>query len=325
MTPSVLQIPSAGHTLPVQVAGSGPLCVLVHGWPETSWSWRHQVGPLVGAGYRVAVPDVRGYGGSSAPREVEAYGMRALTGDVIAILDALDAPTATLIGHDWGAPIVWHTALLHPERVTRVVGLSVPHLGRGSPMPPSELFATLYVDRFFYISYFQRPGVPEAELQRDVRDALTRIYVMNSGDSTPAMRQAMRERKTGYLDGVPAPEALPAWLTEHGLDVYEAAFTQSGFHGGLHRYRNMDPDWHDLAALAEVPIPRPAWFIVGEHDSVLRYAPGTNLLDVMDPFYADLRAKRVIEGAGHWVQQERPAAVNAALLEFLGPASSLGG
>ncbi len=187
MEPSLRRLEVGEVSLEAWVEGEGPPCILVHGWPETLWSWRHQVQPLVEAGYQVVVPNVRGYGASDAPPEVEAYRMRALVGDVLGIMDAFDQPTATLVGHDWGAPIVWHTALFHPDRVDAVAGLSVPHLGRNSPMPPTELFSAMYPERFFYILYFQQEGVAEAEFERDVRDTLAKIYFASSGDSTPEL------------------------------------------------------------------------------------------------------------------------------------------
>jgi len=306
-----------GITLEVHIEGSGPLCVLVHGWPELWWSWRHQIGALVTAGYRVAVPNVRGYGQSGAPDEVADYRMSELSADIVGLVDALGEEQAILIGHDWGAPIVWSTALLHPDRVRAVIGMSVPHVGRGGPIPPTELYRALHPNRFFYILHFQTPDVPEAEFEGDVRDSLSKVYFMNSGDSTPEVRRAMRERKTGYLDGIEAPATLPNWLTESDLDRYAEAYTQSGFRGGINRYRNMDRDWAELAHFDTAQIEQPALFVAGEHDSVLRYAPGIDLLAMMDPFFTDLRGKVIVPGAGHWVQQERPDDVNRAILQFL--------
>ena len=317
--PQFQHIRTNGVSLRVVVQGEGPLCVLVHGWPELWLSWRHQIGPLVDAGYRVAVPDVRGYGGSDAPPDVEAYAMTTLTADIAGLIEALGEESAILIGHDWGAPIVSHTALLHPERVDAVVAMSVPHLGRGGPAPPTEIFKAMYPDRFFYILYFQKPDVPEAEFEADIRSSLAKIYYANSGDVTAEVRRAVRARTraSGYLEGMIVPEPLPHWLTDEDLDLYAEAYARSGFRGGINRYRNMDRDWHELAALQDMKIEQPALFIAGEHDSVLRYAVGMNLMDAMDPYYADLRAKVVIPGAGHWVQQERPTEVNQVLLEFL--------
>ncbi len=315
-TPRIIQ--TNGINLEVVVEGQGPLCILVHGWPELWLSWRHQIAPLVEAGYRVAVPNVRGYGGSDAPEAVDAYRMEEMAADVVGLMDALGEDQAILIGHDWGAPIVWSTALLHPERVRAVVGMSVPHMGRGGPMPPTQFFKALHPERFFYILHFQTPALPEAEFERDVKDALTKIYFMNSADATSETRRQMRQRRTGYLDGMEAPETLPGWLNEDELNAYATAFARSGFRGGLNRYRCMDRDWHDLESFATARIAQPALFIAGEHDSVLRYAPGMNLLEMMDAFYDDLRAKVIIPGAGHWVQQEQPEPVNKAVLDFLG-------
>lgn len=313
------RIQTNGITLRVAVAGQGPLCVLVHGWPELWFSWRHQIGALVEAGYRVAAPDVRGYGESDAPAEVEAYSMRTMTDDIAGLIEAMGAERAILIGHDWGAPIVSHTALFHPQRVEAVVTMSVPHLGRGSPYPPTQVLKAMYRDRFFYILYFQQLDVPEAEFEADIRSSLAKIYYANSGDVTAEVRRAVRARtpKSGYLEGMIVPDPFPSWLTEQELDRYAEAYAKSGFRGGINRYRNMDSDWHALAMVDEMKIEQPAIFIVGEHDSVLRYAKGMNLMDAMDPYYADLRAKVVIPGAGHWVQQERPAEVNRAILSFL--------
>ena len=317
MTWSPRRVRVGDVNLEVVEAGEGPLCLLVHGWPETWWSWRHQIGALAEAGFRVAALNVRGYGGSDAPLPVEAYRLSVIASDLVALIEALGEERAILIGHDWGAPIVWTTSLLHPERVRAVVGMSVPHLGRGAPMPPTQMYASIYRDRFFYMNYFQTPEAPEREFEADIRDALTKIYFMNSGDSTPEVRAQMRARKTGYLDGIEGPRSLPAWLTEADLDHYVADFERGGFRGGIQRYRAMDLDWHELEPLAETKIPQPALFIVGEHDSVLRYAPGMDLLEAMKAFYADLRGQVKIPGAGHWVQQERPEAVNEALRAFL--------
>ncbi len=322
--PAIQRIETNGITLQVVVEGHGPLCVLLHGWPELWVSWRHQIQPLVDAGYRVAVPDVRGYGGSDAPAEIDAYAMTELVADVVGLIEALGERSAIVIGHDWGAPIAWHTAVLHPERVDAVVGMSVPYLGRGGPAPPTSVLGAMYRDRFFYILYFQQPGVAEAEFEADVRSSLAKIYFANSGDVPAEVRRAVRARtpQSGYLEGMVVPEPLPDWLTSSDLELYVAAYERSGFRGGLHRYRNMDSDWHALARLDHLKIRQPALFIAGEHDSVLRYVPGMNIMNGMDPFFEDLRGKVVIPEAGHWVQQERPQQVNEALLEFLGSLES---
>ncbi len=317
--PRLQTVTANGVSLQVATAGSGPLCVLVHGWPELWLSWRHQFEPLVRAGYRVAALDVRGYGGSDAPADVGSYAMTTIVDDIAGVIEALGERSAILIGHDWGAPIVWNSALLRPDHVEAVVGMSVPHLGRNGPMPPTQLLRALYQDRFFYMLYFQQPGVAEAEFEADVRDALVKIYYANSGDVSKDVRAAIRRRTptSGYLDGMVAPDPLPAWLPEAVLARYVEAYERSGFRGGLNRYRNLDDDWHALPQLDTMKVKQPALFIAGEHDSVLRYAPGMDMLAAMDPFFEDLRGKVIVRGAGHWVQQERPEPVNESLLKFL--------
>jgi pimeloyl-ACP methyl ester carboxylesterase len=307
-----------GVRLRTVVEGTGPLCVLVHGWPESCYSWRHQIDPLVAAGYRVAVPDVRGYGGSDKPEAIEAYDMISLTDAVVALIDALGEQQASLIGHDWGAPIVWVTAIRHPKRVRAVAGLSVPHLGR-SKQPVIEIFRERYAGRFFYQLYFQEPGVAEQELDADPARSIRVIYYNSSGDVPDAQRTfgANRPEDSKMLDGLIDPDPLPAWLTEEDVAYYAEQFRKSGFRGGLNRYRVQERDHALLPELGTRTIDQPAFFIAGERDPVLSFAPGIRLTDRMDRWYTDLRGKLLIPGAGHWVQQERPKEVNEALLGFL--------
>ena len=300
----------------VALAGEGPLVVLVHGWPESWYSWRHQIAALAGAGYRVAAPDVRGYGGSDKPDAIEAYAIKEMCADIAGLIAALGEDQAILVGHDWGAPIVWNTSLFHPERVRAVAGLSVPHLGRG-PMPRIELFRQLYKGRFFYQLYFQEPGVAEAELEADVRTSLRKIYYMASGEAKGAGLTADKAADARLLDGLLDPDPFPAWLTPTDLDYYVGEFQRSGFRGPLNRYRTADLDFAQQAELVGRRVEQPAAFIAGSRDPVLRFVPGVDLIERMREQVADLRIVRLIEGAGHWVQQERPAEVNAALLEFL--------
>jgi len=308
-----------GVRLRVRVLGQGPLIVLVHGWPESWYSYRHQLGPLVAAGFRVAAIDVRGYGGSDKPEPIAAYSMRNLTADVAAVIDALSpgAP-AILIGHDWGAPIVWTTSILYRPRVRAVIGMSVPYLGRSS-RPPLELYRAIYKDRFFYQLYFQEPGVAERELEADIPATLRKTYYGASGARTASERAftAKRPATAKFLDGLVDPKPLPAWLREEDIAYYAEQFRRSGFRGPLNRYRNVDTDWHDLQLLEGQRITQPALFIAGESDPVLRFIPNRDMLALMDAHYDDLRGKVVVPGAGHWVQQEAPEAVNAAILPFL--------
>jgi pimeloyl-ACP methyl ester carboxylesterase len=308
-------VETRGVRLRVMVEGRGPLVVFVHGWPESWYSWRHQIEPLVAAGYRVAALDVRGYGGSDKPQAIEAYDMISLTDDVAGVIDRFaGSDQAILIGHDWGAPIVWTTAIRHAARVRAVIGMSVPHLGRGK-RPAIEVYKHLYKDKFFYQIYFQTPGVAEAELEADLQRTLRLTYYNASGASdVPRFR---KKADAKFLDGMIDPDPLPAWLTQQDLDYYVEQFAQSGFRGPLNRYRNQQRDFELLPELSERKIEQPALYIVGERDPVLRFMPGADMLELMDKWYTDLRGKVVIPGAGHWVQQEKPKETTEAVLSFL--------
>ena len=314
--PAFKVVETNGIHLRVALAGEGPLVVLVHGWPESWYSWRHQIRPLAAAGYRVAAPDVRGYGGSDKPHSIEAYAIKEMCADIAGLVTALGETRAILIGHDWGASIVWNTALFHPEKVSAVAGLSVPHTGRG-PAPRVELFRRIYKDRFFYQLYFQTPGVAEAELEADVRTSLRKIYYSASGEGINAGPKFDKPPDARLLDGWADPDPFPPWLTSADLDYYVAEFQQSGFRGPLNRYRTSELDFAQLAPVADQRIEQPAAFLAGSLDPVLRFVPGVDLIEMMRDRVSDLRLVRLVNGAGHWVQQERPAEVNIALLEFL--------
>ncbi|MEX0959359.1 MAG: alpha/beta hydrolase [Burkholderiales bacterium] len=309
-------IPVNGIRLRCVVEGDGPLAILVHGWPESWYSWRHQIGPLRDAGFRVVVPDVRGYGGSDKPEAVEAYDMESMIGDALGLIDHFGERQAVLIGHDWGAPIVWNTTALHPDRVRAVAALSVPYSPRGK-ISSTALWRQLYPGRFFYQLYFQTPGVAEAEFEADIRTALRKLYYAGSGDAPRGIFRKDKPPDARMLDDLPDPQILPAWLNEQDLDYYVTQFEQSGFRGPLNRYRNQDRDWERLTALNGARIVRPACFIAGSRDKVLRFVPNVDLVDNMKRWMDDLRVCEIIDGAGHWIQQERPAEVNALLLDFL--------
>jgi pimeloyl-ACP methyl ester carboxylesterase len=305
-----------GIRLRVAQAGIGPLVVLVHGWPESWYSWRHQITALAAAGYRAAAVDVRGYGGSDKPEPIEAYSIKDICADIAGVIDGLGEKRAILIGHDWGAPIVWNTALFFPDKVRAVAGLSVPHTGRGQ-MPRIELFRNLYKGQFFYQLYFQKPGVAEAELEADIRASLRKIYYSASGDNRKLGPRPQKPADDNLLNGLPDPDPFPDWLTSADLDYYVGQFEQSGFRGPLNRYRTAEIDFAQQAELVGRKIEQPAAFIAGSLDPVLAFIPGVDLVEMMRQHVTDLRLVRIIDGAGHWIQQERPAEVNAALLEWL--------
>jgi len=302
--------------LRVEITGEGPTILCVHGWPELPHSWRHQVAHFSERGWRVAALDVRGYGGSSAPPEVERYTLRELAGDVAAVAADLDDDPVILFGHDWGAPIASHTAIRHPDRVRAVANMSVPHL------PPSadDLVATfdlLWADRFFYILRFQEPGVIEAEFDADLRDALARVYFAGSGAAPGAMLPA-GPRDAAYLSLLPEPPADGlGFMSDDDLDVYVSTFRRTGMVGAFNRYRAMRLDGAADADIVGATIDRPSCFVAGEHDPVKAMLPGVDLFESPGAACSDFRGSTIVPGAGHWVQQEAPAAVNRALETFL--------
>ncbi|MFC3226202.1 alpha/beta fold hydrolase [Marinibaculum pumilum] len=297
--------------------GDGPVVLLLHGWPESAYSWRHQIPALAQAGYRVVAPNQRGYAGSFAPEAVDAYTQLHLVGDAIALLDALEAETAVVIGHDWGAPVAWHTALMRPDRVRAVAGLSVPYTPRGARSLTQAMRD--HGHSGFYMLYFQEPGVAEAELEADIRDSLLRIYYVGSGNVAPGGEWiAIVPPGGGVLDTAPPRDHLPPWLTEADLDHYTAEFRRSGFRGPLNWYRNVDLSWELMAAYHDAPLEVPACFIAGERDMVLQVRGLEKIRQDLAAKVPDLHGPHFLHGAGHWTQQERPEEVNRILLDFLG-------
>ena len=302
--------------LNVAVAGDGPLIICVHGWPELWYSWRHQIEHFSTRGYTVAALDVRGYGGSSKSHDIAAYTMRNLTADVAAVSDQLGSGAAILFGHDWGAPIVWNTALLHPNKVAAVAGLSVPYLPRGDASFV-DMAKLLYAGRFFYQTYFQDEGPAEAELEADVTSALRKIYFALSEDAELNKWIEPKPPNARLLDGLIDPHPFPAWMSEQDLQVYIEAFRAGGFRGPLNRYRAQNIDFTESAALAGQSVTQPSFFIGGERDAVRSFVPGMDLYAHPGMACTDFRGAVILPGIGHWVQQEAPAETNAALATFL--------
>ena len=316
MRPDLQHIETNGIRLRVALAGAGPLVMLIHGFPESWYSWRHQIPALADAGYRVAAPDVRGYGGSDKPLAIDAYSLKTISADIGGLITALGAERAIVVGHDWGAPIAYCTALFHPEQVRAVAGLSVPAVGRG-PVPSIQMLREIYKDRFFYQLYFQEPGVAETELEADVPTSLRKIFYWSSGEAQKANAKIENPTGPGLLDRLVDPHPFPGWLTEADLDYFVSQFRNSGFRGPLNRYRNSELDFEQMAAFDGKLITQPTAFMAGSLEPVLRMIPGVDMVELMRKRCADLRCVRQMEDAGHWLQQERPAEVNAALLEFL--------
>jgi pimeloyl-ACP methyl ester carboxylesterase len=297
--------------------GEGPLVILLHGFPECWYSWRHQFAPLAAAGYRVVAPDQRGYGRSERPEAVDAYTIHHLVGDVIGLIHALGETQAYVIGHDWGAPVAWHTALLRPDVVLGVAGLSVPPTQRGE-VPPLQAMRELHGGHFYW-TYFEQPGVADAEFARDVRSGLRRFLYGASGDNpgNNPPGQPLIPPGTGFLDLAPEPKELPDWLTEQDLDVFAAEYENSGFTGGLNWYRNLDRNWELTAPWAGASLQVPGLFIAGDRDLVTTFPGVPELIPVLPQLVPQLREPVILPGCGHWTQQERPDEVNALLLEFL--------
>jgi epoxide hydrolase A/B len=296
--------------------GDGPLVLLIHGFPQTSYTWRHQLPALARAGYRAVAVDVRGYGRSSKPANAENYSMVELVGDAKGLVGALGARTAAVIGHDWGALIAANAALLEPDTFTAVATLSAPYTPRGGPRP-SELFAQAGGDDEFYISYFQQPGRAEAEIEPDVRGWLRGCFASLSGDTMGPDGAAhifyiptgarMRDR---FVSG-----ALPAWLSDDDLDVYVAEFERTGLTGALNKYRSVDRDWEDLIAYDGAPIRQPSLFVGGALDASAAFIQ--NVIDSFPMTMPGMVSSHLLAGCGHWVQEERPTQVTEILLEWL--------
>jgi pimeloyl-ACP methyl ester carboxylesterase len=304
-------------TLRIAEMGEGPLVLLVHGWPESWYSWRRQMPALAAAGYRVVAPDMRGYGASDRPASVDDYDIRKLSGDLVGLLDALGEKSAILVGHDWGAIVAWNSMLLHPDRFTALAAMSVPFSGRAASSPLESMRRT-YGDNFYYILYFQEPGVAEAEFDADPRGILSRLYTSpDTPVSTPAITDPKRAAG-GWIPRLGQPLAQPPWLSREDLDYYVGEFSRAGFRGGINYYRNFHRNWEITPELAGARISQPVAFIAGEQDIVIRGASADALTASMKRAVDDLRSVTLIPGAGHWVQQEKPDEVNAALLAFLG-------
>jgi pimeloyl-ACP methyl ester carboxylesterase len=299
-------------------AGTGPLVVLCHGFPESWYSWRHQLGALAAAGFHAVAPDMRGYGQTDRPDEIDQYTLLHLVGDMVGLLDALGASTAVITGHDWGGPVAWHAALLRPDRFRAVIGLSVPYRPRGQVRPTTVMPQT--DDAVFYQLHFQAPGVAEAELEHDVRASIQGLLIRVSGDAPaggPVFSMVPRVGGLGAPGHAPLPASLPAWLTEADVDYYIGEFSRTGFRGGLNWYRNIDRNWELLAPFAGAKVTVPALYVAGDRDLVLSFPGAKELVANLTTFVPHLRQTIILPGCGHWTQQERPEAVNTAMIDFL--------
>ncbi|HTE42362.1 MAG TPA: alpha/beta hydrolase [Steroidobacteraceae bacterium] len=313
--PTLRTIESNGIKMRIAEMGTGPLVILVHGWPESWYSWRHQLPALAAAGYHAVAPDMRGYGKTDKPQAVEAYDIHQVTADLVGIIDALGEKNAMLVGHDWGAIVAWQAVLLHPQRFTSLVAMSVPYSGRGQQSIVQSLQRTLG-ENFYYILYFQEPGVAEKEFDADPRGILSRLYLSpDSPREAPTVTDTKRAAG-GWIPRLGKPKELPSWLTKADLDYYVNEFTASGFRGGINYYRNFHRNWETTPQLNGVQVKVPVLFIAGEKDSVIRGATAEGLTTSMKNAVPDLRGVKLFPNTGHWVQQEKAAETNAAMVEF---------
>jgi pimeloyl-ACP methyl ester carboxylesterase len=314
-------IDSNGIRMHLAEQGEGPLVVLCHGWPESWYSWRHQMAALADAGYRAVAPDQRGYGQTDAPQAIEAYHILHLTADIAGMVHALGQEQAVIAGHDWGSPVAWYCALLRPDMFRRLILLSVPYLQRNwnDPRPTDAMRLFEDRDHEFYQSYFQEPGRAEAELEADVRTSMIGLFNGGLGSPRPGPPVIRKgDRLIAAVGGRPTP---PDWLTETDIDFYVQEYSRTGFRGGLNWYRNLDPMWEMNAVLSGARIHQPSLFIAGDDDTVVRdmYTAAFKALEQTMP---GLTKKVLLPSTGHWVQQQRPAEVSGLMLDFLRNTSS---
>jgi pimeloyl-ACP methyl ester carboxylesterase len=317
--PEFTTIDTGAVKLRCAMEGSGPLVIMVHGFPESWYSWRHQIGPIAEAGFTACAIDVRGYGGSDKPHPVAAYGLEQIVGDLVGLADALQpGQPVVLLGHDWGAPIVWNAALTRPDKFRAVGALSVAYLGLGE-RPFSDYFNELFTakNRFFYQAYFQAEGVAEAEAEGNVRAFIRKFVYAISGDAKPGSWPMNKTASDDLLTGLVDPSPFPVWMTEADLDYYVSQFEQSGLRGPINRYRNHEADFAWQSQFRGRKIEQPALFISGTRDMAYNMFGGPDPLPIMRQHVTNLQVAEILDGCGHWTQQERPAEVNALLIPWL--------
>lgn len=288
MTTSALThrtVETNGVRLHIAEQGEGPLVLLCHGFPELWYSWRYQIPALAEAGYRVVAPDLRGYGDSDKPHEIEAYDIHQLVGDLVGLLDALGEEQAVIVGHDWGGIIVWQMALMHPERVRAVIALNTPFMGR-APVSPLEAFKAAPDGRFNYILHFQEEGVAEGEMEANCEATMSGVLrgVGGSGD----------------------------FISDDEVRVFADAFRAGGFRGPINFYRNFQRNWETTEHLTGAQVTVPALMITAENDPVLK----PEMAEGMERWVPNVRFHNV-RNSGHWTQQEQPDEVNRVMIEFL--------
>jgi len=299
--------------------GDGPLVVLCHGWPESWYSWRHQIDALADAGYRAVAPDMRGYGRTSRPEAVSAYDLTHLIGDIVGLVNAIGADKAVVVGHDWGAPVAWSSALARPDLFRAVAGLSVP-FRPPMALPPgismSDLMRAQASDGDHYRLFFADGRRAEADFEKDVRRYITGVLYSISGDIGPGKQfDGILKRGQNLTDALTVPDQLPDWVSPADIEFYVAEFERTGLTGGFNYYRNIDALPACLAPFLGQTIEQPSFYIGGEFDLIAGNTPDAH--QTMRASLPDLRGLHILEGAGHWIQRERAATVSALLTGFL--------
>lgn len=314
-------IETNGIKMHIAEQGNGPLVVLLHGFPEIWYAWRHQIPVLAEAGFHVVAPDLRGYGDTERPEDIDQYSLLHLVGDLVGLLDSLNEETAVIAGNDWGATIAWNAALLRPDRFKGIIALTVPMMPQ-PPVPPTTIFPKNEKE-LFYTLYFQKQGVAEKEFEQDVSATVHKLFYSASGGAGPRKNNDgtpnpfnMVSREKGLLSALPKPEIIP-WINEKDLDVYIKAFTKTGFSGGLNYYRNLDRNRELLSCFNGLRIMPPALFIVGSRDVGLSIPGMDQIISEMASLVPNLRQTIFLEECGHWIQQERPEEVSSAIISFL--------
>jgi len=318
LTQSFVEINSI--RLNVTEKGSGTPVLLLHGFPETSYSWRYQIESLAAAGYRAIAPDLRGYGLSDHPADVNRYSIFDIVSDLVGLLDTLKISQIVVVGNDWGANIAWQCAQMRPDRFHAVVALGVPFMSR-APIQPSQLFPQ-NDEAWFYTIYFAQPELAAHELEHDISVSLRKIYFWASAERNNDHEKShnpfsMLSKQDGLLGALPLPENLPKWLTQEAFNVFVESFKRSGFSGGLNYYRNLDRNWEQQGAFNDLKVTVPALYMVGEQDTGLAMPGMLQIIEEMPKLVPNLRASHIISDAGHWLQQEAPNRVNQEIIQFL--------
>jgi microsomal epoxide hydrolase/non-specific protein-tyrosine kinase len=304
------QYVQAGDTrLAVYEAGDGAPIILVHGWPEIAYSWKHQISALARAGFRAIAPDLKGFGHSDAPKEATRYDVRAMTSDLAHLLDAMEIDRAIFCGHDWGGSLVWSMAQLHPDRVVGVISVCTPHRPP-PPVPPLSIIRQRFGDKHYFIQ-FQEPGAADALFATDVERFFQLMFRRPpTAHDIKTLGSRIFDLSGRFRDG-PAPNPADVIIPPDDLQVFIDAYSRSGFHGGVNLYRNIDANYEIMKTIDPL-ISAPCLWIGAENDAFLPPA-GAEGMEALIP---DLE-KHIIADCGHWVMWEKPQDLSLLMIDWL--------